>query len=163
MIDKIEKVYCNKCGAINKIAFDENNKVIEGVVCINCHNKIDVEVSKFKLNKKSDERLMYELENAVYNDEKNGLLLQECEKRGIQNDLTKYLTQKIRKNYDFSFISSDTKDFNLIIKDILRSNWYNDEERIQIINSLNIQDKDLYLNMINETIYKLEKSIQIKI
>ena len=145
---------CNKCGTINYRKIDE-----EEIICSNCHNKIDKSVSLIaKNNKKSAERELYELENIVIKDENYIEQLKKCLDLNINNDLTNYLMLKTQRKYDYSFIQETSNYYNLIIEDILRSNFYSKNERIAIINNLNICNRSLYLSILDESCYKTEES-----
>lgn len=145
---------CNKCGTINYRKIDE-----EEIICSNCQNKIDKSVSLIaKNNKKSAERELYELENIVIKDEKYIEQLKKCLDLNINNDLTNYLMLKTQRKYDYSFVQETSNYYNLIIEDILRSNFYSKNERIAIINNLNISNRGLYLSILDESCYKTQES-----
>lgn len=145
---------CNKCGTINYRKIDE-----EEIICSNCQNKIDKSVSLIaKNNKKSAERELYELENIVIKDENYIEQLKKCLDLNINNDLTHYLMLKTQKKYDYSFIKETSNYYNLIIEDILRSNFYSKNERVAIINNLNISNRGLYLSILDESCYKTQES-----
>lgn len=148
---------CNKCGTKNY-----KQDVSKEFICSNCHSKIDESISLvFKSEKKSDNRELYELENIVIEDKNYIEQLKKCLKLNLNNDLTNYLMLKTQKKYDFSFIKDDSIYKDLILMDILRSNLYSNSERIEIIKGLSIGNKEFYLSILDESVYKTEESKQL--
>ena len=145
---------CNKCGTINY-----DNTDVKDIVCSNCHNKMKKSVSLIvRDDKKSIERELYELENIVIKDEDYIEQLKKCLELNINNDLTNYLMLKTQRKYDFSFINDESIYRGLIVEDILRSKFYTKKEKKDIIDSLKLKNKDIYLSVLDETCYKTQES-----
>lgn len=145
----IKKVICNKCGHKNNI-FDET----QSIVCENCHKEIDLNNSLiYKQSEINQERTIYEIENKVIRDELCDELLNNI---NVDNDLIKYLNQKNNKNKDLSWLDKESKYYNLIIKDVLRSVYYSDEDRKEIISTIN--NNELYNKILDESTFKTEES-----